>query len=164
MRNTSSHWFVFSGFAVVLACSGCIHSGDVSIPLPLLPIVLLNSERTVLHLGGRFLGGSSQDVSDQFTKDDLRSLYATLHTEEFQAPLTRYSRRHPHLRFKFNLTLTRYPDKKTNALQVSFGYSPELDPAIPEDRDLESTIFDRVREELAKLEAAHPKQNTQPTH
>jgi hypothetical protein len=142
-----------------LACGGCVGSGDVQVPLPLLPAALvawdLHGDKEIAHLGAPLDRGNTDGfmngVSDHFGTNDLRQIYDLLNSAAFRATLTNYSCGDPVPAFAFNLTLYRQAGVKTNALSVEWRYSPRLDE---HDRGLDCGLMYSVHKAFASIEAA----------
>jgi hypothetical protein len=147
------------GCIFALVCAGCVGPGDMQVPIPLLPVALATQsyymDREVVRVGPE-MDTSNTDayvygVSDHFGTNDLRRLYDIVTSDTFQSALTNYACGDPVPRFRFSLTLYRRPGEKTNALSVTWRYSPRL--AI-RDRGVDCGLHYLVKKAFGSIEAA----------
>src|SRR5882724_10651703 len=87
---------VVAGCLIGLLSAGCVGSGDVQVPVPLVPLAMIawaHYEPKVVATIGEPTSGDCyvHNVSDHFGKKDLRQLYDLLNAPSLQTALTNYS-------------------------------------------------------------------------
>ena len=128
-------WIVGIGIAAALywGCTTWVGSGDVGLPVILVPVAYVYSLWNHIGENGGSIGeplvgsGSSHSVSDRFGKPELQRLYARLTSDAFQATLTNYNCGDPVPRFQYAVTLMR--QRPASARRVEVTYAPSLAPA-----------------------------------
>ena len=127
--------FAVVALAVAGLTPGCVGSGDVRIPVPLIPVYLLYQGLNNDEVGtvGPELGndseGQSHPVSERFGTNELRQLCERFNSEQFQAALTNFNCGDPVPHLKFRLTLFKASRARAGERRVEVYSSPGFSPS-----------------------------------
>lgn len=122
--------------ALAIVVAGCVGSGDVQMPVPLIPFYLLyqglnNDEvATIGPAPGNDSQGEAHPVSERFGTNELRQIYERLTSEQVQAALTNFSCGDPVPHLKFRMTLYKTSSARAGARRVEVFCSPGFSPSV----------------------------------
>jgi hypothetical protein len=120
---------------LTIVVAGCVGSGDVQMPIPLIPVYLLYQglNNDVVGTIGPALSNNSQGeahpVSERFGTNELHQVYERLSSEQFQGALTNFSCGDPVPPLKFRMTLYKDSKAKAGARRVEVFCSPGFSPS-----------------------------------
>ena len=138
--SRAAHFIVVAGLAIM--AGGCVSSGDVLMPIPLIPVYLLyqglNNDEvgTIGPALGNDSAGQSHSVSERFGTNELRQLYDRLNSQQFHAALADFSCGDPVPHLKFRMTLYKASRARAGERRVEVFCSPGFSPSDARSRCL----------------------------
>lgn len=167
-KTKTSFRLLRSVLAVIVAGAqcGCVSSGDVIMPIPLIPVFYVH--HAVTHIGEHVasFGEPIEDddssiyveVPDSFGSKELKLFYERLSSHKFHSALSKYTHGTPVPELKFRVTLCRRtpvtPMSGLSARRVEVGFTPSLPRSSGSAPSLPDRICDAVRTECELIISA----------